>query len=87
VPMVVDGQVTAYVGSVDDITARLEVERALSASEQRLRLVTDNIPALIAYITPDQRFQFGNRKYQRAFGLPRSDMGGMPAVDVLGPDV
>ena len=87
VPMVIDGQVTAYVGSVDDITARLEVENALSVSEQRLRMVTDNIPALIAYITPDQHFQFGNRKYQRAFGLPQADIGGMPAIEVLGPDV
>ena len=87
VPILIDRQVTGYVGSVDDITARREIEQALHASEQRLRLVTDNIPALIAYITPDQRFAFGNRKYQRAFGLSRGDLAGMSAVEVLGHDV
>lgn len=87
VPMLLDLQVSGYVGSVDDITARLEAEQALRASEERLRLLTDNIPALIAYITPDQRFDFGNRKYQRAYGLSRTDLSGMTASEVLGPDV
>ena len=87
VPIVVDQQITGYVGSVDDISARVEAEAARRASEQRLRLVTDNIPALIAYVRSDQSFEFGNRKYQRAFGLARSELAGMQACDVLGPDV
>ena len=87
VPMLVDQQISGYVGSVDDITVRLEIESALRATEQRLRLVADNIPALVAYITTDQVFDFANRKYQDAFGLAHADLGGMSVVDVLGPDV
>ena len=87
VPMVVDDVVSGYVGSVDDITERRNVEQALQASEQRLRLVTDNIPALIAYVTPDGRFEFGNRRYQRAFALAQSDLAGMTVIEVLGPEV
>ena len=87
VPIVVDQQITGYVGSVDDITARFTAEAAARASEQRLRLVADNIPALISYVKSDQRFEFGNRKYQRAFGLARSELSGMLVRDVLGPDV
>lgn len=87
VPIVVDQQITGYVGSVDDISARVEAEAARRASEQRLRLVTDNIPALIGYLKTDQTFEFGNRKYQSAFGLARPDVTGMRARDVLGPDV
>ena len=87
VPIVVDQQITGYVGSVDDISARVEAEAARRASEQRLRLVTDNIPALIAYVKQGQIFEFGNRKYQRAFGLARSELAGMQASAVLGPDV
>lgn len=82
-----DEQITGYVGSVDDITLRLEVERALRASEQRLRLVTDNIPALISYVRPDQHFEFGNGKYQAAYGLRQSSISGMSQQAVLGPDV
>ncbi|MEO8134548.1 MAG: histidine kinase dimerization/phosphoacceptor domain -containing protein [Betaproteobacteria bacterium] len=32
-------------------------------SEERLRLVTDNVPALVAYVDRDQRFRFANRSY------------------------
>jgi len=87
VPLLVDQLVTGYVGSVEDITGRLEAERALRASEQRLRLVTDNIPALIAYITPEQRFEFANRRYQTAFHLPEANPVGMLLQDVLGANV
>ncbi|MBC7514046.1 MAG: PAS domain S-box protein [Herminiimonas sp.] len=87
VPMLIDGQVSGYVGSVDDITARRNVEQALGASEQRLRLIIDNIPALIGYVTQDQRFAFGNRKYLDAFGLVGHDLPGMTAAAVLGDDV
>jgi diguanylate cyclase (GGDEF)-like protein/PAS domain S-box-containing protein len=87
VPMLVDGLVSGYVGSVDDITERREVEQALQASEQRLRLVTDNIPALISYVTADQRFEFGNRRYQQAFALSNADLAGMTAAEVLGAEV
>ena len=87
VPVIIDSAVSGYVGSVDDITGRRQIEQALRSSEERLRLVTDAIPALIGYISPDQRFEFGNRRYQRAFGLARDDLVGMSAVDVLGADV
>ena len=87
VPMLISGQISGYVGSVDDITARRGVEQALHASEQRLRLIIDNIPALIGYVTQDQRFAFGNQKYLSAFGLDDIALPGMPADEVLGADV
>jgi len=87
VPMLIDQQGSGYVGSVEDITGRLEAEKALRTSEQRLRLITDNIPALIAYVTPDQRLAFANSRYQAAFNLPATGPTGMLAQDVLGADV
>ena len=87
VPMLIDDQISGYVGSVDDITARREVEQALHASEQRLRLITNIIPALIGYVTPDQRFAFGNQKYLDAFGLVGHNLPGMTVAAVLGDDV
>ena len=87
VPMLIGGQISGYVGSVDDITTRREVEQALHASEQRLRLIADNIPALIGYVTPDQRFAFGNRKYLQDFGLTSGALPGMTAAEVLGKNV
>ncbi|MFT5590309.1 MAG: diguanylate cyclase (GGDEF)-like protein/PAS domain S-box-containing protein [Bradyrhizobium sp.] len=72
--IVVDGVVEGYVGSVDDITVRRESEQALSKSEQRLRTITDTLPALVAFVDAEQRYRFNNLAYQRAFGINRDDI-------------
>ncbi|MDY7574681.1 PAS domain S-box protein [Actimicrobium sp. CCI2.3] len=73
-PIVVDGAVEGYVGSVDDITVRRKSEQALSKSEQRLRNITDKLPALVAFVDAEQRFRFNNLAYQHAFGINRDDI-------------
>ena len=69
----------------NDILQELAAQR--EASEKRLRLIGDNIPALIAYIDPQERFGFGNRAYERTYGIPPEAIVGMPAREVLGPAV
>ena len=49
---------------------------ALSESEERLRLITDNVPAFISYIDRERRYRFANASYYDCFGLePRSIIG------------
>ncbi|NRR32289.1 diguanylate cyclase [Oxalobacteraceae bacterium] len=43
-----------------DVTERLRYEQQIAASEQRIRLIADNLPVLIAYLDQDLRFQFVN---------------------------
>ena len=69
----------------NEILSDLAAQR--EASEKRLRLISDNIPALIAYINPQKCFTFGNRAYEQAYGVTPQALLGMRAVDVLGPDV
>ncbi len=87
VPVMVEGKANGFVGSVEDVTARRIGELALLKSEQRLRLITDNIPALVAYVTPDERVAFANRRYEEAYGILHEELFGMHASEVLGPDV
>jgi diguanylate cyclase (GGDEF)-like protein/PAS domain S-box-containing protein len=87
VPITIDQQISGYVGSVDDITERLDIEEALRASEQRLRLVTDNIPALIGYVKPNQHFAFANRKYNLAYAVSTEQLTDLSVQEVLGADV
>ena len=46
-----------------------ERTRDLHRSEQQMRLVTDSIPALIAYFDQHKRYRYINRGYQEWFGL------------------
>jgi len=41
-----------------------ESERRVRASEKKLRQITDNLPALIAYVDADQRYRFNNKAYE-----------------------
>ncbi|QPF71749.1 diguanylate cyclase [Roseateles sp. DAIF2] len=56
-----------------------ELQQALAqlqAGERRLRMITDNLPALISYIDRDQRLLFLNATFQSWMGLdPRAALG------------
>ncbi|WP_428503173.1 diguanylate cyclase domain-containing protein [Roseateles sp.] len=65
--------------------ARLEQqERTLRISEARLRGVTDNVPAVIAYVDEQQRVQFCNRKVMEWTGRPEDEVLGQTLSGVLG---
>ncbi|MCV2362662.1 diguanylate cyclase [Paucibacter sp. DJ1R-11] len=65
--------------------ARLEQqERSLRISEARLRGVTDNVPAVIAYVDGQQRVQFCNRKLTEWCARPESEVLGHTLHEVLG---
>lgn len=73
--------------AAERLWAALEQARAehkLRDSEQRLRLVSEHIPALIAYVEPDLRYKFTNREYSVWLGTPGEDFGGRLVRDILG---
>ena len=59
------------------------MEKALSESEKHLKLVTDNVPALIGYVDKNYRYQFVNKNYERWFGLKQEAMLGKSIKDLL----
>ncbi len=68
-PVLVDGRMTGFVGTIDDITARRSSEIRLLENERRLRMIADNVPALIGYIDAQERLQFCNVHYGTMFDL------------------
>ena len=83
-PILVDDKVMGYVGSVEDVTERRAALAALEFSEQRLRLVADNLPALVAYIDRDERYQFCNAYYQLTQNIEPSNMIGKSIRELFG---
>lgn len=59
-------------------------EEALRQSENQLRLVTDAIPALIAYVDREHRYRFVNRKYFEWFGKEPSEIIGKHLLEIIG---
>ena len=67
-----------------DITERKQAEEALRHSEEQLELVSNTVPALISYISKDQRYITCNEAYTTWFGLSREDIIGKTIQEVVG---
>ena len=63
---------------------RVAAEDALRQSEERMRLVANNVPALISYVDRDQRYRFSNRTYDAWFGIAHEQMIGRTVAEVFG---
>jgi PAS domain S-box-containing protein len=64
-----------------------EIAGALRRSEERLKLIIDSIPALIAYVGRDEIYQFANRGYAEWFGLSKDEIVGRSIEDVFGTEL
>lgn len=78
------GKVEYFSGLMRDISADKEAERALRQSEERLRMVTDHLPALVSHLDRDLRFRFVNKAYQDWFGIAPAQLLGMSLREFFG---
>ncbi|MGE0424307.1 MAG: NahK/ErcS family hybrid sensor histidine kinase/response regulator [Reyranellaceae bacterium] len=75
---------SGFVATCHDVTARVRTAEALRDSERRIRVYTDNVPVLIAYLDKDERYRFTNLPYQQALNLPARQTEGRTALEVVG---
>jgi len=67
-----------------DITERRQAEQALRESERLLRLVTDALPVLVAFVDAQGRYRFVSAMYERWFGRSRETIVGKSVAEVVG---
>ncbi|WGG52942.1 diguanylate cyclase domain-containing protein [Rugamonas sp. DEMB1] len=79
-----DGSVVGMYLMVMDITERKNAELTQAASEQRLKLLTDNLPVLISYLDGERRFRFVNATFRQWFGLDPARLIGQHLFDGIG---
>ena len=93
-----DGRITHYMAISEDVTptrdleaaereARATAERALhdiAEQERRLRLMTDNVPAMINYVAADLTEIYCNEPFARFFNFDRDSMVGRPLRGIVG---
>ena len=71
-----------FVNTFTDITERYQHAEALSESELWIRLITDQVPALIAYLNADLVYEFTNKVYEQWYCWPHAAMLGQRLRDV-----
>ncbi|MGB3295583.1 MAG: ATP-binding protein [Phormidesmis sp.] len=67
-----------------EIQERKLVGAALRQSEEQLRLITNNLPVLIAYVDTQQCYRFNNQAYAHWLGLAPADIYGQSLAAVMG---
>jgi PAS domain S-box-containing protein len=79
------GRATHLSGAAVDVTPTRAARQAQAETEAQLRIITDSLPVLIAYATPDRRYRFNNKAYETWFGTPPATLAGRHMEEVLGP--
>jgi PAS domain S-box-containing protein len=71
-----------FVNTYTDITERHQYAESLRQNEQWIRLITDNVPALIAYLDQDLHYRFANKVYEEWFGKEHGALHGQSIHNV-----
>lgn len=71
-----------FVNTFTDITERSRHAEALRESERWIRLITDHVPALIAYVSADLTYEFTNKVYEEWYRWPSDGMLGQRLRDI-----
>ncbi len=87
-----EARVSARTRELENANARLahanaeidQIATALRRSEERLRLIVDSIPALIAYVDRDEIYKFANKGYAEWFGISKEAIVGRSIAEVFG---
>jgi diguanylate cyclase (GGDEF)-like protein/PAS domain S-box-containing protein len=82
-----DRSVQGVYSFLQDITERKTAELLRMESEKRLVTITDNLPALIAYVDGQRIFRFANRAYEKWFDRPLDEIIGQPFDRMMSPEL
>jgi diguanylate cyclase (GGDEF)-like protein/PAS domain S-box-containing protein len=69
---------------LQDVTDLSDSRARAVESEEWLRTIADNVPALIAYIDTRKRYRFANDRYREWFGVRSENMVGKTVAEAMG---
>ncbi|MFP6689407.1 MAG: PAS domain S-box protein [Alphaproteobacteria bacterium] len=69
---------------IEDISERNAADEALAESELQLQMITDNLPAFVAYVDANGYYRFANKFYGDWFRRPTDELIGSHIEDVIG---
>lgn len=78
------GDQRRFTGILRDISEEKRAEESLRQHEAQLRLITDSVPALIAYVDRRQRCRFMNAAFEEWIDRPWDEVHGLSVRELLG---
>lgn len=79
------GRVARYSSVMRDRSVEVESRRLLLREQATLRSVTEALPAIVSAVDTELRYRFANSAFERWYGLPRDQVLGRMASEVMGP--
>jgi len=70
-----------------EVADRRQAGQELRASEAKLRLITDNMPAGMAYLDANQIYLYHNQTFADWLGLPTEEIDGHRVREIMGEEV
>ena len=81
-----DGEIEELIGCAVDVTERRRIEAELRSAERELRVITDSLPLLVAYVDAEQRYRFVNATYEDWYATPRESIQDKRISELLSPE-
>jgi PAS domain S-box-containing protein len=81
-----DGEVIGVVGVALDITDRKRAQIALRTSEERLRLITDNVLDLVSQVELDGTYVYVSPSHHKAMGYSPQSLLGASVFELVHPE-
>lgn len=82
-----DGEILGFVGTSTDIHVEKTTAAALRESERSIRIMTDSVPVLIAFVDRHLVYRFVNHTFEEWFLRSRGEIVGHSLESVLGKQI
>lgn len=67
----------------ENIAEQEKIKLAFQESKQQLHAILENLPVAIGYLDSQERIHFGNKRYQRLYGISECDYGKVFIKDLV----